>query len=802
MPSESTIHVLCVDDEPDLASLVARFLTEDEDDISATAITSGSEALEALEEEVPDCIVCDYDMPGMDGLDVLEAVRERTPGIPFILFTGQGNEDVASEAVRVGVTDYIPKSTGTDQYELLANRVRNAVDRQRARRSLHEVFNAATDAILVHDIDTGELHDVNEAAERLWGMDRDELLGKTPSDLSDPEGDTDHTWLPDEAGEIGPKDWRCVSAEGEIFWAEIRIRPATIEGEDRLLAVARDITNRKHREQQLSALLAAAEDLMGTRRIEDLSEVIGRTMTDTLGFAGAALFHRLDGDDYEAVATAGDADIDLDTEAVNRHAADLLSTDGGTQIEVNAPTHRDGLWSWGIADDAILVADRQEEELDEFSRDLIDLHLAVSRAAFVRSAQERRLEDQHEALQALNHMNEVIRDINQTLVKVSTRDEIEHLACKQLAAASPFVGAWIGEQDLTDREVRVRVAVGRGADELRDIVIPTDEDSTDPLSGPIQSVIEGFEVVLLDDLSPDTIGEERAEAAAAHDYESITIVPITYQKALYDLLAIYAEEPHPLGPEQRAVLKELGETIGYAMHTAERSRALLSDTRVELEYQIRDDEDLIFGLSHALETTVELERIFFKSDDSARLFLSVDDTNVAAIRDALEGLYEGTVDVREISHRAEGNVVEVSVDSMGMMRHLSEAAATIRSAAASSGEGRLVIEIPNSVSVRTLTENLERVFDDLALLARRQRDAEERSYAGLEESSEIGLTDRQHEVLLTAYHAGFFAWPRESTGEEIAELLDISQPTFHEHLRTGERKLLDLLFEHRRSVYT
>lgn len=51
------------------------------------------------------------------------------------------------------------------------------------------------------------------------------------------------------------------------------------------------------------------------------------------------------------------------------------------------------------------------------------------------------------------------------------------------------------------------------------------------------------------------------------------------------------------------------------------------------------------------------------------------------------------------------------------------------------------------------------------------------------------LTDHQREVLETAYHSGFFEWPREHTGEEIAETLGISQPAFLQTIRAGERKL-------------
>ncbi|MFD1514378.1 helix-turn-helix domain-containing protein [Halomarina rubra] len=57
------------------------------------------------------------------------------------------------------------------------------------------------------------------------------------------------------------------------------------------------------------------------------------------------------------------------------------------------------------------------------------------------------------------------------------------------------------------------------------------------------------------------------------------------------------------------------------------------------------------------------------------------------------------------------------------------------------------------------------------------------------------LTERQNEVLETAYFSGFFEWPRETSGLELASMLGVSQPTVSWHVRTGERKLLLLLYD-------
>ena len=131
--SES-IRVLHVDDDPDVADLTATFLERHDGRIDVETAHSADEGLERLAESPVDCVVSDYDMPGRNGIEFLEAVREDDPEVPFILFTGKGSEEVASDAISAGVTDYLQKESGTEDYELLANRIVNVVTQHRAER--------------------------------------------------------------------------------------------------------------------------------------------------------------------------------------------------------------------------------------------------------------------------------------------------------------------------------------------------------------------------------------------------------------------------------------------------------------------------------------------------------------------------------------------------------------------------------------------------------------------------------------------------------------------------------------------
>ena len=131
----SGIRVLHVDDDTPFRELTQRYLErEGLDVVSADGATT---ALETLDESI-DCIVSDFDMPGCDGLGLLETVRERDPDVPFILFTAKGSEEIASEAISAGVTDYLQKETSADQFAVLANRIERAVAERRTETALVE----------------------------------------------------------------------------------------------------------------------------------------------------------------------------------------------------------------------------------------------------------------------------------------------------------------------------------------------------------------------------------------------------------------------------------------------------------------------------------------------------------------------------------------------------------------------------------------------------------------------------------------------------------------------------------------
>jgi PAS domain S-box-containing protein len=165
-----SMAVLHVDDEPGFSEMVAEFLEREYDRFTVERARSASDGLDRLVENGFDCIVSDYEMPEMNGIEFLSAVRDRYSNLPFILITGKGSEEVASEAITGGASDYIQKQSGTEQYRLLANRVRNLVEKyrsqvavERSEQRYHNLVDTAPIPILLFDTD-GELVYANQAA--------------------------------------------------------------------------------------------------------------------------------------------------------------------------------------------------------------------------------------------------------------------------------------------------------------------------------------------------------------------------------------------------------------------------------------------------------------------------------------------------------------------------------------------------------------------------------------------------------------------------------------------------------------
>jgi two-component system sensor histidine kinase/response regulator len=196
------IKVLHVDDSHDELEIVRFQLSRLDADLEFESVTSAEAALAKIEGGDFDCVISDYLMPGENGVEFLMRLRNMGNSIPFILYTGRGDEEVASKALRAGADDYFIRYPGASNYTLLLNSIKRLVTerrqeelRRRAELELIEerhfisaVLDTISALVLVLDPD-GRIVRFNPACEKATGYSLDEIKGKNIWEMLDDPGE-------------------------------------------------------------------------------------------------------------------------------------------------------------------------------------------------------------------------------------------------------------------------------------------------------------------------------------------------------------------------------------------------------------------------------------------------------------------------------------------------------------------------------------------------------------------------------------------------------------------------------------
>jgi PAS domain S-box-containing protein len=285
--AEREIRVLYVDDNPQFAGLVKRRLRQVSDCLSVDSVRSADEGLEVLADRSIDCVVSDYEMPRMDGLGFLAAVRDVDPELPFILFTQRPPEQIADEAISAGATEYLQKGGTLSRYVLLANRVRNAVERYRLRQGdskseqelqfYNELIEEVGVGVGVYTAD-GRFTHVNQAYADLLGRDVDSVVGTAVWEINpavEPEA-FDGYWRSFEDGETRVFETIHRRSDGTTISVEVVTTCRELRGTRYHFGTVREITERKERERELRRQ---------NERLDEFAELVSHDLRNPLNVA-------------------------------------------------------------------------------------------------------------------------------------------------------------------------------------------------------------------------------------------------------------------------------------------------------------------------------------------------------------------------------------------------------------------------------------------------------------------------------------------------------------------------------------
>lgn len=538
-----------------------------------------------------------------------------------------------------------------------------------------------------------------------------------------------------------------------------------------------------HRE----ARLADALDVLGV-------DAEGEATEKVAGASGEAFESTAEGGDAQPQAgddASAPEELDVDVVLLDLNLPDSTGLDTLATV-VDATPPLPVIVLTGVTDREVGIEAIERGAQDYLVKDEVtsDLLVRAMHYALERSRQERERRRRREQLEALNRHNRIAQDVTHAVITSSTREELERAVCERLAASDGYRFAWIGEVNRGRSRVTPRIAAGVGEDYLEEISIEVGEDAPE---GPTASAVDTHDVQVVDDLLADPDYVPWRDAARERGYRSSAAVPIVHEGLLYGVLNVYAGSTGAFSDPEIEIFQRLGDVVGHAISALERKDALTSDTLLELEFRVDGQaEHLVTAIPD--DATVAFDTLI-EADGSVLAYGEIEGMD----REAFEAAVEEDDDLAAVRVLRGGeSTYEVEVET-SIGRDLFEAlpahGGVIDSASVTSGGLDLVVQFPQGRDTRRLIELVEEHCENASLQAQRTREREAEDGPERQTLYQERLTEKQRTALETAFHAGHFEWPRETSGEELAERLGVSPATFHEHLRSAERKVFEQVFE-------
>ncbi|MFD1647525.1 bacterio-opsin activator domain-containing protein [Haloarchaeobius litoreus] len=727
--------------------------------LSVETVGAVDELAGRLRTDGADCVVVCEDRDH-DGLAEVHDAYADT--VPFVHVTTNPALD-ADEVVGDGVLHTLSDGQPVPFCELAAYVSTSAEFTDPANR--FAVFaHHAQDGVVTADSD-GHVTETNPAMADIFGFEDGELVGEHLSTLL-PEDGGNRSLLPPFAPD---------GEDTALQWQPIRFTATDADGSDvpvlvtfgrfetasgaHYTGVVRDVSQRERLESELESHLERVTDAFFALDTEFRFRYVNERAAELI--------------DVDPDTVAGDLVWDRFPAAVDSRFQAQYEQAMETQESVSFEEYFPPLSTWFS-----VRAYPSETGLSVYFRDVTE-----------RKEREQALERQRDELEGLAQLNRVLQHVNETLVTAANRTVVERSVCEQLVESSLFAAAWLGRVD--SRRDTVEPATSAGQDGVEpESTVPVSEAVTHPAGRAVASQ----SVELVDDLAALDSADPWVEAARERGFSSVAAVPVSYKGSQYGVVAVFATKPDAFSEGVVETLSQLQSVVGLAINATERRAALIADGTIQVGLALRDASNPLFRAVEEHDLVVELDGATAIDDHTFVEYFTVtgdpDETFFDIIRafDRVEGL---TV----LDQGPEETLVTMTIVDPPISTLLAEHGGTVREIVVEDGSAELVAELPKSGSIRSVVDSLEGMFETVDLRTKRERKRPERRVSEFRSTLDDQLTDRQREVLEAALRDGYFEWPRESDAEEIAATLGISSPTFHEHLRAAQQKLLTDLFD-------
>ncbi|WP_193571727.1 bacterio-opsin activator domain-containing protein [Haloarcula sp. JP-L23] len=796
--------LVCGSDEAAVAE-TARALARVGDDFEL--VTADGEATASSVGAV-DCIVSD----GVDVPPLVAGLRETRPDVPVVVF-GTGSADAVDGVLEDSTTDYVQR--GTDgQYVVLAHRIEQAVAAADRRSGAvgagefdrhGEVIEALDDGVYALD-DEGRFVFVNGGMADLTGYDADELLGEHTGVIKDRETvELAESKLAALLSSDGPDD------VGTTFELELRrADDETVPCEDHMTVlygpdgefrgtagVIRDITERKRREEMLSALQETSRALMQAPSREEVATIVAGAAERVLGL-DMAVVRLYDADERVLRPTATtDAVVErLGERPVyaldeGRPGEVFASGEATTQSEAHElddadPAVQSGLYFPIGVHGTLSVVSMKPDAFDDIDRQVVALLATNAAAACNRAKREQEVRETRERIATiLDRINGLIENTVEVLVEATTREAIEVGVCEQLAATDPYTFAWVGRPDVRGNALLPSEWGGEAAIAMDDLSVPIGDGT------PGSVAFSDHTTEILDDLA--AADREWVDRVREAGVASVMAIPLSYTDSTYGVLYVCADEPDAFDDREQVVLEALGRAVANAINAIESGKILSADKVVELEFTVDDRDLLLSRLSASTGATFTSAGAVTQDDGAIRLYLTVEGGDSEAILAELTD-DDAVVSATCVAEHGGSALFDVTV-GQSLLATLVDHGAVPKAISGESGIVRYAIELPYETEAREVFSLVEDNYGNTDLVGYHEHERPVQTQQEFRASLAERFTDRQETALRTAFLGGFFEWPREVDGDELATAMDISRPTYHQHLRAAQQKVFEELFE-------
>ena len=359
---------------------------------------------------------------------------------------------------------------------------------------------------------------------------------------------------------------------------------------------------------------------------------------------------------------------------------------------------------------------------------------------------------------------ETVDGVVNSLAGASSRSELEAAVCQQLVDG--YAAAWILDCDPKRDRVVCRAHAGAAPDRFAE---PSD-------SAVVCRALRTGQLLV----TPDDADTGDREAAS----NLLAAVPLQHGETEHGVLVVRAPADAFDNPERTAI-EMLGRQVSHALTAAAHKQLVLGGVVLEVQFQYDDTAAVFVDLAATLDATLTLDGAI-PDADGYLCFVTVEGSAQAALEAATE--CEAIADARLISSNEHEGVLELSLTGSSPLLVVTDRGGTVTELSVEDGQATLTCELAPDADLRAVHDRLATAFG-AELRSKQERTA---TTTGLDNPDlvEEQLTDKQRDVLRTAYHAGYFEWPRGSTAEDLAESIGVSSPTLHNHLRRAQQSVL------------